>query len=54
MSIGIIVVVSIVVFLVVMLLLVGVLIYARMKLVPQGRVNIKINEDKELEVDPGC
>jgi Na+-transporting NADH:ubiquinone oxidoreductase subunit F len=53
MSIGIIVAVSIVVFLVVMLLLVGVLIYARMKLVPQGRVNININDDKELEVDPG-
>ena len=53
MSIGIIVAVSIVVFLVVMLLLVGVLIYARMKLVPQGRVVININDDKELEVDPG-
>jgi Na+-transporting NADH:ubiquinone oxidoreductase subunit F len=53
MSIGIIVAVSIVVFLIVMLLLVGVLIYARMKLVPQGRVNININDDKELEVDPG-
>jgi len=53
MSIGIIVAVSIVVFLVVMLLLVGVLIYARMKLVPQGKVNININDDKNLEVDPG-
>jgi Na+-transporting NADH:ubiquinone oxidoreductase subunit F len=36
-----------------MLLLVGVLIYARMKLVPQGKVNININDDKELETDPG-
>jgi Na+-transporting NADH:ubiquinone oxidoreductase subunit F len=53
MSIGIVVAVSIVVFLVVILLLVGVLIYARMKLVPQGKVDININEDKKLEVDPG-
>jgi len=53
MSIGIVIAVSIVVFLVVMLLLVGVLIYARMKLIPQGKVNISINDDKKLEVDPG-
>jgi len=53
MSIGIVIAVSIVVFLVVILLLVGVLIYARMKLIPQGKVNISINDDKKLEVDPG-
>jgi Na+-transporting NADH:ubiquinone oxidoreductase subunit F len=53
MSIGVVIAVSIVVFLVVILLLVGVLIYARMKLIPQGKVMISINDDKELEVDPG-
>ncbi|NTV84433.1 MAG: 2Fe-2S iron-sulfur cluster binding domain-containing protein, partial [Bacteroidales bacterium] len=53
MSIGIVIAVSIVVFLVVIMMLVGVLIYARMKLIPQGKVTININEDKQLEVDPG-
>lgn len=53
MSIGLVIGISIVVFLIVILLLVGVLIYARMKLIPQGKVNITINDDKQLEVDPG-
>ena len=53
MNIGLVIGVSIIVFLVVILLLVGVLIYARMKLIPQGKVKININDDKELEVDPG-
>lgn len=53
MNIGLVIGISIVVFLIVILLLVGVLIYARMKLIPQGKVKISINEDKELEVDPG-
>ena len=53
MSIGLVIGVSIAVFLVIILLLVGILIYARMKLIPQGKVKISINEDKELEADPG-
>jgi Na+-transporting NADH:ubiquinone oxidoreductase subunit F len=53
MSIGIVIAVSIIVFLVIILMLVGILIYARMKLIPQGKVNITINDDKQLEVDPG-
>jgi len=53
MNIGLVIGISIVVFLIVILLLVGILIYARMKLIPQGKVNININEDKQLEVDPG-
>ena len=53
MSIGIVVAVSIVVFLVITLLLVGILLFARAKLMPQGLVKITINDDKVLEVDPG-
>jgi Na+-transporting NADH:ubiquinone oxidoreductase subunit F len=45
--------ISIVFFLFVILLLVGLLLYARKKLTPQGKVKITINGDKELEVDPG-
>ncbi|MCF8302872.1 MAG: NADH:ubiquinone reductase (Na(+)-transporting) subunit F [Bacteroidales bacterium] len=44
---------SIAVFLVIILLLVGVLIFARKKLTPQGKVTITINDEDELEVDPG-
>jgi Na+-transporting NADH:ubiquinone oxidoreductase subunit F len=53
MNIGLVIGVSIIVFLVIILLLVGILIYARMKLIPSGKVKININDDKELEVDPG-
>ncbi len=52
-SIGITVISSIVVFLLVLLFLVGILLYARNKLIPQGKVKISINEETELEVDPG-
>lgn len=45
--------ISIIFFLVVILMLVGLLLYARKKLAPQGKVKITINGDKELEVDPG-
>ncbi len=44
---------SVVMFLFVMLLLVGVLLYARARLVPSGPVKLNINEDKELEVNAG-
>ena len=53
MNIGLVIGISIVVFLVIILLLVGVLLYARAKLIPQGKVKISINDDKELEVSPG-
>ncbi len=44
---------SVVMFLAVMLMLVGVLLYARAKLVPSGPVKITINEEKEMEVNAG-
>jgi len=44
---------SVAMFLVVMLLLVGVLLYARAKLVPSGPVKVTINDEKELEVNAG-
>lgn len=50
---GTVVIVSIIFFLTVILLLVGLLLYARKKLTPQGKVKIIINDEKELEVDPG-
>jgi Na+-transporting NADH:ubiquinone oxidoreductase subunit F len=53
MNIGLVIGISIVVFLVVIMLLVGILIFARMKLIPAGKVTININDDKQMEVDPG-
>ncbi len=50
---GTIILVSIVFFLIVILLLVSLLLYARKKLLPQGKVKITINDEKVLEVDPG-
>ncbi|MBP6979124.1 MAG: NADH:ubiquinone reductase (Na(+)-transporting) subunit F [Bacteroidales bacterium] len=41
------------VFLVVILFLVGILLFVRKKLTPQGKVKISINDEKELEVEPG-
>lgn len=52
-STGAIVLISIIFFLVIILLLVGLLLFARNKLIPQGKVKITINGEKELEVDPG-
>ncbi len=43
---------SIIVFLIVILLLVSVLLFARNKLAPKGKVNLQIN-DREMEVSPG-
>ncbi len=53
MGIGTIVISSIIIFLVVTLLLVAILLFARKKLMPQGKVKININEEKEVEVEPG-
>lgn len=50
---GTIILISIAVFLIVILMLVGVLIYVRNKLTPPGNVKITINNDKEIEVQPG-
>jgi len=44
---------SIGVFLGIILALVGILLYARKKLTPQGKVKMTINDEKELEVEPG-
>ncbi len=44
---------SVIFFLVIMLMLVGVLLYARAKLVPSGPVKITINKEKQLTVDSG-
>lgn len=50
---GTVILISIAVFLTVTLLLVGLLLYARTKLSPQGKVKLTINGEKELEVEPG-
>ncbi len=53
-SIGIVILASVLVFfLVIILMLVGGLLYARKKLTPQGEVKLTINDEKELEVNPG-
>ena len=44
---------SIAIFLIVTLSLVGILLFARKKLMPQGKVKIMINDEKEVETDPG-
>ncbi len=44
---------SILVFLIVVLIPVTVLVLVRKKLAPQGKVKININDEKEIEVEPG-
>lgn len=44
---------SVVMFLGIMLLLVGILLFARHKLIPSGPVKVTINDDKEIEVNSG-
>jgi len=53
MSLTMILIISSVIFLLVTLILVGMLLYARAKLMPPGSVKILINEEKELEVETG-
>lgn len=48
-----IVLLSIAVFLIVVLIPVTVLVFVRKKLAPQGKVKININDEKEIEVEPG-
>ncbi|MGD9494571.1 MAG: NADH:ubiquinone reductase (Na(+)-transporting) subunit F [Bacteroidales bacterium] len=52
-SMGTIIAAGVVVFLFVILLLVGMLLYARKKLMPQGEVTLTINDDQKIEVMPG-
>ncbi len=52
-GIGVVIGSSIAVFLVTTLLLVWVLLFARKKLMPQGKVKLTINNERELEIDPG-
>lgn len=52
-GIGITVIISVGVFLFVILSLVMLLLYARKKLTPQGEVTLTINEEKEIQVQPG-
>lgn len=53
MSLGQIIILSIIVFLGITLLLVAMLVYAKSKLTAGGTVKLKINNEKELEVAPG-
>ncbi len=50
---GIIIGASIAAFLIIILVLVAILLIARKKLTPQGEVKIKINNDNEVETNPG-
>lgn len=52
-GIGVTVIISVGVFLFVILSLVMLLLYARKKLMPQGEVTLTINEEKEIQVQPG-
>jgi Na+-transporting NADH:ubiquinone oxidoreductase subunit F len=45
--------ISIAIFLIIIISLVGLLLYVRKKLTPQGKVKLTINDEKEMEVDPG-
>ncbi|MDR2556288.1 MAG: NADH:ubiquinone reductase (Na(+)-transporting) subunit F [Bacteroidales bacterium] len=45
--------VSVAVFFIVMIILVAMLLYARKKLVPQGKVMLTINDDRQMEVEMG-
>lgn len=47
------IIISVTVFLLVTLLLVGLLLYAKTKLVPSGSVKLVVNEEKELDVEMG-
>ncbi|MDP2722233.1 MAG: NADH:ubiquinone reductase (Na(+)-transporting) subunit F [Bacteroidales bacterium] len=52
-GIGVVIGASIAIFLATILLLVWILLFARKKLMPQGKVKITINNEKEVETDPG-
>ncbi len=52
-GIGVVIGASIAIFLVIIMLLVWVLLFARKKLMPQGKVKLTINNERELEINPG-
>lgn len=43
-----------IIFLVIIWLLIAILLYARKKMVPEGKVKITINQEKEIEHERGC
>ncbi|MEG2070736.1 MAG: 2Fe-2S iron-sulfur cluster-binding protein, partial [Bacteroidales bacterium] len=45
---------AVVIFLILIWVLVAILLFARKKLVPEGKAKIKINQEKEIETDYGC
>ena len=45
---------ALVISLVIIWILVAILLFARKKLVPEGKVKIKINGEKEVEHERGC
>lgn len=45
---------ALIIFLVVIIILVAVLLFARKRLVPEGKVRITINEEREIEHERGC
>lgn len=53
MSLGFIIILSVIIFLLITIMLVGILLYAKAKLVQSGPVKIKINNEKEIEVQAG-
>lgn len=52
-SVSTIMIISIVAFLITILALVGILLYAKTKLMPSGEVKLTINDEKEMVVEPG-
>jgi Na+-transporting NADH:ubiquinone oxidoreductase subunit F len=53
MNLGFVITITLVVFLAVTLFLVGILLYAKTKLSPKGKIKIMINGEREIEVDGG-
>ena len=53
MGLGFIIALSVIIFLLITIMLVGILLYAKAKLVQSGPVKITINEEKEIEVQAG-
>jgi Na+-transporting NADH:ubiquinone oxidoreductase subunit F len=53
MGIGQVILLSIIVFLGIIMILVGMLLYAKAKLMPSGNVKIIVNDEKEMDISPG-
>jgi Na+-transporting NADH:ubiquinone oxidoreductase subunit F len=53
MNLGFVITITLIVFLLVTLFLVGILLYAKTKLSPKGKIKIMINGEREIEVDGG-